>query len=125
MQNDILKINKYQTGLIIIDRGMISTLSYNETLNELIGNDELEKIYEWFNKYGKKFYDQDNVMTIYLKTSKYKLRYSNYKDPYGSIDNQKLLESFTLNNIEKYCKNYRIIDYEYKDMEKIINEIIN
>ena len=35
IKNDNLKLNKYNKGLIVIDRGPISTLSYNIVRHEL------------------------------------------------------------------------------------------
>jgi phage terminase small subunit len=45
--------------------------------------------------------------------------------PYGTIENQKLLEKITLENIEKYCKKYKILKYHKDDIEWVINEILN
>ena len=33
MKNDLMKINKYDSSLVFIDKGLISTLSYNEMLD--------------------------------------------------------------------------------------------
>lgn len=125
MKNDIAKINKYKEGTIIIDRGLISTLSYNITLKKISINDEYNNVIKWFNKYGIDFYHRDCVITYYLKNEKFKLRCNNELDPYGSIENQKLLQRITINNIKKYCLNYKIVKYNFENMEEFINEIIN
>lgn len=127
MQNDINKVSKYKTGTIIIDRGAISTLSYNECLDIINANEELENVIKWFNDNFKKVYNKTNVKTIYLKkhNHKYLLRYKNLLDPYGSIKNQKKLEEITIKNIKKYCKNYKIFYIDNYTIEEIINEIIN
>lgn len=127
MKNDINKLNKYKKGTVIIDRGAISTLSYNECLNKIIKNKELFNVIEWFNNNFKKIYQSNNVNTVYLKkhNHKYLFRYEDEFDPYGSIDNQKQLEIITINNIKKYCKNYEIMYIDNYRIEDIINEIIN
>ena len=125
MKNDIAKINKYNDGLIIIDKGLISTLSYNQMLDELNGNPSLNQVQEWFNKEGIPFYKRNDVYTLYLKTDKIRLREHNNKTPHGTIKNQKRIEQITLDNIKKYCKNYEIINYSYEQKGKIANEIIN
>ena len=40
-------------------------------------------------------------------------------------DNQKLLEEISIYNSKKYCENTIVLEYFKKDMEEIINEIIN
>ena len=127
MENDIKKLEKYNTGTIIIDRGAISTLSYNECLKEIRENKDLDNVYNWFDKNFKKVYSDNNVITIYLtrNTHKHLLRYEDDKDPYGSINNQIELEKITLNNIKKYCKNYKILNIDNYKKEEIVYEIIN
>ena len=67
------------------------------------------------------------MFIYYLTTNgkEYYLPYNNKKDPNGSIENQKKLEKVVLDNIKKYSKNYKIIEYHKQNMEDIINEIIN
>jgi len=127
MKNDIKKITKYKEGIIIIDRGPISTLSYNECLDVIAQNKDINSVVKWFNNNFKKIYRQSNIKTIYLKKHKheYLLRYVNEQDPYGSIKNQKILEEITLKNIKKYCANYKIFYIDNYSIEDVINEIIN
>ena len=125
MNNDIKKINKYKSGLVIIDRGLISTLSYNEMLEKLNGNIDLERVYDWFNKYGIPFYNRNDVYTYYLYSNEKFLRENDINAPNGSIDNQLELELLTINNIKKYCYNYELREYKKSEMEEFVNEIIN
>lgn len=126
LKNDELKINKYKQGLIVIDRGLLSTLSYEQT--KKIINDDYDNTIalKWFKKH-EDFYKQDNVLVIYLKRKedKYFLRYEDESDPYGTIENQKLLESVTMFNLKKYAKNKKIIEYSFDRMAEVINEIIS
>ena len=46
--NDNLKISKYNEGTIVIDRGPISTLTYNIVKNELVENFSSKQVVEWF-----------------------------------------------------------------------------
>ena len=126
IENDNLKINKYDEGIIIIDRGPISTLTYNIVRDELVENFSSKQVIDWFNTI-KDMFMQDNVFIYYLTTKgkKYYLPYNNEKDPNGSIENQKRVEEVALYNIKKYSKNYKIIKYNKQNMEDIINEIIN
>ena len=125
MKNDLEKFNKYKDGLIFIDKAMINTLSYNEMLEYLNGNKDLNRVFEWFEKYAVPFYKKDNVYTIYLKNKKKRLRERNSNTPHGSIANQNKIEEITINNIKKYCKNYEIIDYKQEEMVGFVHEIIN
>ena len=126
IMNDNLKINKYDEGIIIIDRGPISTLTYNIVRDELVENFSSKQVIDWFNTI-KDIFKQDNVFIYYLTTNgkEYYLPYNNEMDPNGSIKNQKRVEEVALYNIKKYSKNYKIIEYNKKNMEDIINEIIN
>ncbi len=125
MKNDIEKINKYDDGLIFIDKGLISTLSYNEMLEYLNGNSDLTSVRNWFNAVGIPFYKRDDVYTIYLTNENKRLRENDESKPHGSIENQLKMQEITINNIKKYCKNYEIIDYSQNEMENFVNEIIN
>lgn len=126
LKNDELKINKYKQGLTVIDRGLLSTLSYEQT--KKIINDDYDNTIalKWFKNY-EDFYKQDNVLVIYLKRKedKYFLRYEDESDPYGSIENQRLLESVTMFNLQKYTKHKKIIEYSIDKMAEVINEIIS
>ena len=126
IMNDNLKTSKYNEGIIIIDRGPISTLTYNIVKNELVENFSSKQVVDWFNTI-KNIFKQDNVFIYYLTTNgkKYYLPYNNKMDPNGSIENQKRVEEVALYNIKKYSKNYKIKEYNKKNMEDIINEIIN
>jgi len=124
MENDEYKINKHTEGNIVIDRGLISTLAYNITRNILNNNHKIDYVIDWFMK-NKDIYNNDYVKVIYLKRKGFKIPYNDELDPYGSIENQQLLEQVTLALIRVYVKNYKIIDYDYrKDEEVVISEII-
>lgn len=112
----------------VVDRGPISTLSYNQA-RKIIDRDFLFSfvdLYNWFEKY-KEIYSSGDVLVIYLKrsNSNYFIPYDNKLDPYGCVENQNLLESLTLYNCKKYCKNFLIKSYDKQNMEEIINEIVN
>ena len=77
MKNDIKKITKYKEGIIIIDRGPISTLSYNECLDVIAQNKDINSVVKWFNNNFKKIYRQSNIKTIYLKKHKHEYRIGN------------------------------------------------
>lgn len=126
IENDEIKINKYQDGIVIIDRGPLSTLSYNETKHKLNGDFSKEEVTTWFNNH-KSLFLENTTYVIYLKNhnNNYYLPYNNDKDPYGSISNQKLLEEITISNCNKYVKNFKIVDYDKKEMKELVNEIIN
>lgn len=124
INNDIKKITKYDDGIIIIDRGPISTLSYNETKDIISYNNELDEVYAFFNKYK---YIYNDSITYYLKrkNENYYIPFNDFSNPYGSIENQKILEKVTLHNCKKMCNNLKIIDYDFDKIEEVINEIIN
>ena len=104
----------------------ISTLTYNIVRDELVENFSSKQVIDWFNTI-KDIFKQDNVFIYYLTTNgkEYYLPYNNEMDPNGSIKNQKRVKEVALYNIKKYSKNYKIIEYNKKNMEDIINEIIN
>lgn len=124
--NDNLKIQKYDEGIIVIDRGPISTLTYNIVKNELVEEFSSKEVIDWFDTI-KGIFNQENVFIYYLTTNgkEYYLPYDNEFDPNGSIKNQKKVEEVAIFNIKKYAKNYKIIEYHKENMEDIINEIIN
>lgn len=124
--NDNLKIQKYDEGIIVIDRGPISTLTYNIVKNELVEEFSSKEVIDWFNTI-KGIFSQENVFIYYLTTNgkEYYLPYNNEFDPNGSVKNQKKVEEVAIYNIKKYAKNYKIIEYHKENVEDIINEIIN
>lgn len=126
LKNDELKFNLYKEGLIVFDRGFLSTISYEQT-KKIINNDYDESIaLDWFENY-KGVYKKNNVTVIYLKrpNDNYYLPYEDDKDPYGSIENQKLLETISMYNLKKYTKNYKVLEYSFDKMAEVINEIIS
>lgn len=125
MENDIMKFEKYDNGIIVIDRGFISTLSYNQTMKKINKNHNIKDIEIWFEDV-KSVYQSDKVYTIYLTTNgqSYQISENDIGGPYGTVENQKILEDITLNNIKKYCRNYKIIEYHKENMEELLNENI-
>ena len=132
MKNDEMKIKTEFDGIIVIDRGPISTLSYNQARSIINSKFDAQPVIKWFNKI-KKIYNQKDVSILYLTTNKksyklsksYNLSYDNNLDPFGSYDNQDLVEAISIFNCKKYCKNTIIKEYHKENMEDIINEIIN
>lgn len=126
LENDEMKFRLYDNDLIVIDRGFLSTISYEQTKSIIDSNYNCNEAVKWFEKY-KKIYNDTNILVLYLKRIKedYYLPYKDELDPYGSINNQKLLESITLFNLKKFSSNYKIISYSYENMMEVINEIIN
>lgn len=124
INNDNLKINKYKEGIIIIDRGPISTLAYNIVKSKLNNDFSSEEVELWFDKI-KNIYNENTRVIFLNNTDGYYIPYEDNKDPYGSIENQKMLQEITLDIIRKYVKDYKIKDYKKEDMERFINEIIN
>lgn len=114
----------YDEGLIIIDRGPLSTLSYNETLKIINTNDELDEVYDFFNNCIS-LYEESIVYYLKRNSDNYYIPFNDNLNPYGSIENQKILEKVSINNCKKICKNLKIVNYSYSDLEDIINEIIN
>lgn len=126
LKNDELKFNLYKDGLIVFDRGFLSTISYEQT-KKIINSDYDESIaLKWFENY-KSVYKKNNVIVIYLKRSNdnYYLPYENDNDPYGSIENQKLLEAISIHNLKKYAKKYKVLEYSFDKMAEFINGIIS
>ena len=127
MINDDLKLSKYNSNCII-DRGPISTLSYNEAKQQIDKDYKFDnsKTNQWFENY-KSLLSSDDTYVYFLTTNKksYHLPYNNTKDPYGSIKNQKLLETITLTNCKKYVKNLIIKEYHKKNLEELAYEIVD
>jgi hypothetical protein len=115
--------------ILLIDRGFISTYSYNIT-NSIINNFQnyksLKIVQSYFNKI-KYIYQENNVEVLFLiSKSKYKLPYQDQNNPYGSVTNQDLLQSVSLYLCKKYVKNFKIIFYDYEDnFNEVIYEIVN
>ena len=120
-----MKITKYEDGIIVIDRGPISTLSYNQARNIIDENFDSKPVIEWFK--SVEYVYKENIEIIFLtnKGQKFKITSNDPFDPYGGIENQKLLESITLFNCLKYSNNVIVREYYQDNMEDIINEIIN
>lgn len=125
-QNDEMKLAKYEKGLIIIDRGPISTLSYNMARSEIDKTFDAREAKEWFKQFIEILEDAHNQI-LYLTTNKksYYIPFNNDMDPYGSINNQQVLEQITIANCKKYAKKVTIKEYHKENMEEIINEIIS
>lgn len=125
MINDEMKIKKYEDGLIVIDRGPISTLSYNQTRKIIDEKFDANPVIEWFK--SVEYIYQENIKIIFLtnKGKNFKITSDNQFDPYGGIENQRLLESITLFNCLKYSKDVIVREYYQDNMEDVINEIIN
>lgn len=126
VRNDEIKLSMFDEGLVIIDRGPISTLSYNMTRSIIDKNFDPSKVISWFDGI-KDTLHSDDVSAIYLGNfgKSYYLPFENVMDPYGSIDNQKILEQVTISNCQQYLKNFKIREYHKRDMEAVIDEIIN
>lgn len=122
--NDYMKVNKYNEGIIIIDRGPISTLSYSETKKIMDTGFDLSNAVNEFQKYID-IYKNSKIVYLTNKGTSYSITVSDTKSPYGSVDSQKLLEEISIYNSKRYCKNTVILEYLKKDMEGVINEIIN
>ena len=70
-------------------------------------------------------YKNSKIVYLTNKGTSYSITVSDTKSPYGSVDSQKLLEEISIYNSKRYCKNTVILEYLKKDMEGVINEIIN
>lgn len=125
LRNDDLKINKYNSGTIIIDRGPISTLVYNQ-VNHIINNNYDAKFVEkWFEQFIK-LYNSDNIYNYYLYNPNiYELSLNDKTNPFGSIENLRLTHALTIYNLKKYAKHFKIIIYTKSNIEEVIDEIIN
>lgn len=127
--NDNMKIERaMESERAIVDRGPISTLSYNQ-LRSILDKDfncNIKDAFRWFDRFVD-ILNCDDVCVIYLTTQgeSYYIPYDNELDPYGSRENQKLLESIALLNCKKYCKHFVVLNYKKENMEVLIDEIIN
>lgn len=128
MANDDAKLACEKDGLWIVDRGPISTLSFNET-KYIVDKDfffDLNLVKEWFLKWIP-FLQSDNVVVYYLigEEQSYQLRYNDSTCPHGTVENQKLMEAISLYNCRKYVKNLTIKQYKYEMLDEVANEIIS
>ena len=125
IKNDELKINKYQNGLIVIDRGPISTLSFNMAKSLIDENFNPKPVIDWFYRI-KNIFNDNNVKVLHLTdcNNNFFLRKIDDLDPNGSVINQKLLESISIYNCEKHVKNFSIIKYDKSKIKELLNEII-
>lgn len=125
LKNDELKVSKYNNGIIIVDRGPISTLVYNQ-VNHIINNNYDAKFVEkWFEQFVD-LYNSENIYNYYLYNPDiYIPSVNDNTNPFGSVDNLRLTHALTLYNLKKYAKNFNIIKYTKSNLEEVINEIIN
>ena len=65
LKNDEMKVNKYNDGIIIIDRGPISTLVYNQVLHLIDNNYDASFVENWFKQFLD-IYKSDNTYNYYL-----------------------------------------------------------
>jgi nucleoside-triphosphatase THEP1 len=126
IKNDEQKIKKYNDGLIIIDRGPISTLSYNMTKSLININFNPKPVIDWFYRI-KNIFNDENTRVLHLTNSNnnYLIRKPDELDPNGSIINQKLLESISIYNCEKHVKYFSIIKFDKSKMKEILDEILD
>lgn len=125
LKNDELKINKYNDGTIIIDRGPISTLVYNQALHLIDNKYDASYVEDWFKQFLN-IYKSDNTYNYYLNNpSIYNPSLDDEKNPFGSVENLKLTHELTVFNLNKYAKNYKIFNYDKTNLEELLNEIIN
>jgi len=125
MENDEMKLNKYNEGLIVIDRGPISTLAYNQTKKIIDNNFDSQPVLDWFESVKDVYSEEIKILFLTNKGTEYKITSDSNMDPYGSVENQKLLEAVSLFNCKKYSDNVIVREYHKLDMEDVINEIIN
>ena len=122
--NDEMKVNKYDHGTIIIDRGPISTLVYNQVMHLIDSKYDPSFVEIWFNQFLD-IYGSDNTYTYYLNNpSVYNPSLDDEHSPFGSIENLKLTHDITLFNLEKYAKNYKVFNYNKENIKELLNEII-
>ncbi len=125
LKNDEMKVNKYNDGIIIIDRGPISTLVYNQVLHLIDNNYDASSVENWFKQFLD-IYKSDNTYNYYLNNPGiYNPSLNDEKNPFGSVENLKLTHEITIFNLNKYAKNYRVFNYDKTNMEELLNEIIS
>ena len=130
MENDNMKVLSTSCEkTAIVDRGPISTLAYNYTRHIIdpTFDFDIKEVEQWFSSF-ENLLQSKSVVVYFLTTNgkDYYLPYENNLDPYGSVENQKLLEAITLFVCKKYCKNLVVKEYhKFNDMGELISEIIN
>lgn len=125
LKNDEMKLNKYNDGIIIIDRGPISTLVYNQVLHLIDDKYDTSYVEKWFKQFVN-IYKDDNTYNYYLNNPGiYNPSINDDKNPFGSVENLKLTHEITIFNLNKYARNYKVFDYNKKNLEELLNEIIN
>lgn len=125
LRNDEMKVNKYKDGLIIIDRGPISTLVYNQVLHCIDNDYNPKEVEDWFKQFLD-IYASKDTKTIYLNNpGVYNPSIDDYNHPFGSIENLKLTHTLTLYNLNKYAKNVKVIEYNKENIVEVLDEIIN
>lgn len=124
--NDCMKIEMAnKNGIIIMDRGPLSTLSYNQAKNIIDKDFNKNMVEEWFDTVKNIYFENHILLFLTNKGKKYTITSNQKNDPYGSIENQQLLESITLYNCYKYSQNVIIKEYYQSNIMEVINEIIN
>ena len=122
--NEEQKLNLYNDGTIIIDRGPISSISYSQTKKIINPNFDLKKAEIWFfNKL--EFLRKSKVVYLTNNQTNFTITSNDVSSPYSSVENQKLLESISIFNIKKYCVNYVIKNYFKTNIDEVIDEVIN
>lgn len=125
LQNDELKVNKYSDGIIVIDRGPISTLVYNQVNHIIDNNYDASHIEKWFNQFIELYNSNDTYNYYLYNPGVYEPSLVNSKNPFGSVANLQLTHALTIYNLNKYAKNVKIIVYKKDNIVEVINEIIN
>lgn len=124
INNDIQKIKSIKDGIVIMDRGLISSFSYSQTKSIIDTSFDLSKANKLFAEY-KDVLKEAKVIYLTNHLEDVKITGQDLNSPYGSKENQELLENISLYNLKKYCNNYKVKDYYKKNMEELIDEIIN
>ncbi len=124
IKNDELKLNKFKRGVIVFDRGPISTLAYNLASKEINKEFDSDLVSKWFMDNLDNFSDA-YVYYLVRNDGSYFLPYVDEKDPYGSVDNQRTLDKITREIIDKYFVNKKIVINEKKGVKELIDEIIS
>ena len=123
--NDEMKVNKYNDGTIIIDRGPISTLVYNQVMHIIDDNYDPSKVEEWFKQFID-IYNSDNTYTYYLNNPDvYNPSLDDESNPFGSKENLMLTHDMTLLNLKKYAKNYKVFNYDKTNIKELLKELLH
>ena len=124
INNDIQKIESITDGIVILDRGILSSLSYSQAKAIVDLSFDVSKARDLFLKY-KEILESSKVYYLTNRMKSISITSNDINSPYGTDDNQELLESISLYNVKRYCKDYVIREYYKDDMEELIDEIIN